>query len=77
LCRLIVHANGRNRRESDMGQPAEEGPVSDPKATFDDAALAGSSCPRPWKNASAEAADALCFAGVRAETAIDRLARAA
>jgi hypothetical protein len=34
-------ANGRNRREGDIGQPAKEGPVSDPKATFDDAALIG------------------------------------
>jgi hypothetical protein len=24
-------------------------------------------CPRPWKNATEEAADALCFAGVRVE----------
>jgi hypothetical protein len=34
-------ARGRHR------QPANEGPVSDPKATFDDAALTGSSCPIP------------------------------
>jgi len=45
--------NVRFRREGDIGQPAEEGPVSDPKATFDDAALTGSFCPfsavpRPW-----------------------------
>jgi len=37
----------------------------------------GSSCPRPWKNALAKAVDALCLAGERAETAIDRLASAA
>jgi hypothetical protein len=27
----------------------------------------GGLCPRPWKNATEEAADALCFAGVRVE----------
>ena len=34
-------------------------------------------CPRLWKNASAEAGAALCFAGVRTETPVDRLTRAA
>jgi hypothetical protein len=37
--------NGRYRRLCDIGQPAKEGVVSDPKATFDDAALTGSFCP--------------------------------
>jgi len=36
---------------------------------------AGSRCPRPWENVSAEAAGALYPAGVGAETPIDRLAR--
>jgi hypothetical protein len=37
--------NVRYRRIGDIEQPAKEGPVSDPKATFDDAALTGSFCP--------------------------------
>jgi len=40
------HANGRNRRMGDIGQRANEGPVSDPKATFGDAVLTGSFCPK-------------------------------
>jgi hypothetical protein len=39
------HANGRIRREGNIGQPANEGPVSDAKATSDDTALTGSFCP--------------------------------
>ena len=44
---LIGATNGRKRREGDIGQRATEGPVSDRKATFDDAALTGSFCPIP------------------------------
>jgi hypothetical protein len=32
------------RRKEDRGQPAEKGPMSDPKGTFDETALTGSSC---------------------------------
>ena len=35
----------------------------------------GTHRPRLWKNALAEAAEALCFAGVAAETPNERLAR--
>jgi len=46
LQRLTLHGHGIYRRFCDIGQPAKEGPVSDPKATFDDAALTGSICPK-------------------------------
>src|SRR5271170_2213502 len=43
---------------------------SDPKQRADSLTGDGGSCPRPWKNASEEAAETLCFAGVRGETRV-------